>query len=175
MKKTVCAFFLLGSIFLSIGFLSGCGENELENPLSWNRMDGLDERLKNFMIQNQLKPPFTVWFIRRPREPLAEMILIGKYPESMKQVFSNEKLAMQSYPNEYLHPSTLKFIKRNAASVPGLDPAGFHQLNYLMFVARKKGEMGNIATLCFLQSGHFVLFNHYVSPRQQEYFRNDQK
>ena len=52
---------------------------------------------------------------------------------------------------------------------------GFHQLNYLMFVARKKGEMGNIATLCFLQSGHFVLFNHYVSPRQQEYFRNDQK
>ena len=103
------------------------------------------------------------------------MILIGKYPESMKQVFSNEKLAMQSYPNEYLHPSTLKFIKRNAASVPGLDPAGFHQLNYLMFVARKKGEMGNIATLCFLQSGHFVLFNHYVSPRQQEYFRNDQK
>ena len=175
MKKFICAFFLLGSIFLSIGFLPGCGENELENPLSWNRMDGLDERLKNFMVQNQLKPPFTVWFIRRPREPLAEMILIGKYPESMKQVFSNEKLAMQSYPNEYLHPSTLKFIKRNAVSVPGLDPAGFHQLNYLMFVARKKGEMGNIATLCFLQSGHFVLFNHYVSPQQQEYFRNDQK
>ena len=122
--------------------------------------NNLEMPIKDFFIKYNLRQPFVILQNKNPRELFTEIIIIGQYSDTLKKIFYDGKNGIYSYPKEYMKDSTITIIKKNGVISPNKNE--LEQLSFIMFIKEPQSNITQ-ATICFLENGFFILFNHYVN------------
>ena len=161
MKKMYIVIVLLILPILFIGYFMFRYFSE-KNTKSDYSVNDMEISIKNFFFRYKLEQPFVILYNKNRRDLFTEIIIIGKYPKTLKTIFSDGKTGIYAYPKEYMKESTRKIIDQKNLLNP--DKNELDQLNFLMFIKDPQSNI-TIASVCFLESGYFILFNHYVNLR----------
>lgn len=127
------------------------------------RLNNMDEAVKDFLSKYNLTQPFLVLQNKEPRDLLTEIIIIGKYHDSLKTIFADGENGVYAYPKEYMKKSTIQKIRQ--CDLLDSNANELDKLNFVMFIKTPESNITE-ATICFLESGYFIVFNYYANKKE---------